>query len=614
MKEYVFHIAVNGNDAWAGTKAKPFSSLNRGLQAVRRIKSNDQKRLIIGAGRYYEINLALGAQDSGLTIEAGPDEEVLLCGGRRITGWKKDGEKFWSAALPEVKEGKWNFRALVVNGRLARRARYPREGYLSHRNEFKVRWLSTTAGGWERPPTTGELTTMKYDPKDLPDRLEIKNAEITVYHSWDESLVGVAAMDNEKVTFANPAGYPPGAFGIKKYVVWNIEEGLSEPGQWFLDRANGCIVYWPLESENIGDLEAVAPTTETIIRCEGTTQNPIKDIIIRGICFAVTNTPLIAGGFGAKKFAGALSFVSAEHCQLRNCSISGTAGQGIKISASSDIVIRECSLRETGAGGIVMDSKDSVISHNHISNTGRIYPCGIGVSISGQSNSIAANRIENTLYTAIACGGNGHLIENNVIRNFMQELDDGAAIYITFCKNVIVRHNQVIGPHRYSAYYIDEQGENCLIEKNIAFDSSWPSHNHMARNCILRNNVFHSRGEMKLTFPKSSGFIMEKNVLHARGPITISRAVWWDAAAVEQKALAAMPNNIFFSRGGVIEEDLAGAQTDFAPRDGTVMKDPLFRKPDRGDFSFLPGSPAHELGIKPLVMNAIITSGTNHDG
>ena len=39
------------------------------------------------------------------------------------------------------------------------------------------------------------------------------------------------------LTFANPAGHPPGAFGIKKYVIWNIREGMSEPGQWFLDRA-----------------------------------------------------------------------------------------------------------------------------------------------------------------------------------------------------------------------------------------------------------------------------------------------------------------------------------------------------------------------------------------
>ena len=44
-----------------------------------------------------------------------------------------------------------------------------------------------------RVPTMAERTTMKYDPADIGPWLEVKNAEVRVYHMWDESLLGVVA-------------------------------------------------------------------------------------------------------------------------------------------------------------------------------------------------------------------------------------------------------------------------------------------------------------------------------------------------------------------------------------------------------------------------------------
>lgn len=590
------YIAADGNDKQEGSRDKPFATLHRGLEYARRAKGGLRKRLLVGTGRYYDVNLSLDARDSGLLIEALPGAKVLLCGGRPITGWEKDNGKFWSAPLPWLLKGPWDFRALVVNNRMAKRARYPADGHLFHLTEFNVRWLSTTAGGWERPPTDADLTIMKYDPKDLPNRLEPTNAEISVYHSWDESLVGVAAMDAEKITFSNPAGHPPGAFGIKKYVVWNTREGMTEPGQWFLDRAHNRVVYWPLDSENIASLDVLAPTRETIVRCAGTKEAPIRDIVIRGINFALTNTPLVAGGFGAGKFPGALALDCADACRIEKCSFSGIAGQALKAIASNNLVVQDCSLREIGACGIALvNSNDSLLCRNEIKDAGKIYPSGIAVSISGHDNVIRANRIENTPYTAIACSGDRHLIEENTISKCMRELDDGAAIYITFCKKVVVRHNLVVGPEckqKQSAYYIDEQGADCLLEKNIAFHSAFPSHNHMARGCILRNNVFHSDGKMKLTFPKCSGFTMEKNILYAEGAISFTNT--------GLGIITAMPNNIFFSKSGMLETGAGGVMGRFVPRDGTVTTAPLFQCPERGDFTFKTKSPAKKLGIEPL--------------
>jgi hypothetical protein len=91
-------------------------------------------------------------------------------------------------------------------------------------------WMSTTGGGWKRKPTHDELTTMKLRPADLGPCLDLRNAELTVYHMWDESAVGLAAMDEATQTlrFSNEAGHPPGAFGVRKYVVWNVRQGMTD--------------------------------------------------------------------------------------------------------------------------------------------------------------------------------------------------------------------------------------------------------------------------------------------------------------------------------------------------------------------------------------------------
>ncbi|MCY2995424.1 MAG: hypothetical protein NTY19_47300 [Planctomycetota bacterium] len=85
---------------------------------------------------------------------------------------------------------------------------------------------------------------------------------------------------------------------------------------------------------------------------------------------------------------------------------------------------------------------------------------------------------------------------------------DGAGIYITFCKRIVLRGNFIYdsidtGGYGASAYYLDEQAEDCLVEDNLSVRVARPSHNHMARKNTLRNNVFVCAGDATLTFPRS---------------------------------------------------------------------------------------------------------------
>lgn len=617
---YVLYVAPDGNDNNPGTKDKPFATLTKARDALRELRITSGKKIVLRGGHYYDVCVELSPEDSNLTIQASENEKPALYGGRLITNWERDGD-FYSARLEGAKDRSWDFRILIVNDQLRQRACLPDTGAYTHLSKFDVRWMSTTGGGWQRKPTEKELTTMKYKKGDLGPCLDVNNAELTIFHAWDESVVGLKSLDEktQTVTFSTPAGHPPGGFGgwLKKantYIVWNIREGMHHPGQWYLDRTRGRVVYWPMKNENVNEIKVIAPTKENVIKLmEGT-----KNITIKDLTISCTTTPLIAGGFGAGKFDGALSANKIENCSFINLIIENVGGWGIKTSGAA-ILIDGCEMRETGAGGFKFNGKNITIRNSHIHDVGKNYPSSIALWGDGNHNKIIHNEIHHTPYSAICYGGDSTLIESNLFYETMKILHDGGAIYITFCRDIIVRGNVVRGSSgtRAHAYYMDEQAENCVVEGNLALNTSWPSHNHMTKNCIIRNNVFIDEGSQLLTFPRSSGMTFERNILMAdeikfsmptgkpEDPQKGEKVLDIIKPYMKADGITSMPNNILFSWKGKIElEELtaySGSRTvPFEPFDGTVFTDPLFVDWGKGDFSFKPDSPALKLGIKPI--------------
>lgn len=609
------HVAADrGNDVWSGARAEPHAGSTDGplatvqaaVEAARKAGTGAPRRIVLAAGEYFLSSpIALDARDSGLTIEAAPNARVTLYGGRRVTGWRADGDRFWSADVPEVTQKKWDFRMLVVNGRMCPRARLPREGTFPHSTRFDVPWMSTTGGGWQRKPTTEELTTMQYRPEDLGPTLDLADAELTVYHMWDESMVGLARIDRDRhtLTFANPAGHPPGAFGVQKYVVWNVREGMTSPGQWYLDRTAGKVVYWPLPGEEMNRAEVMAPTMESIFRIDGRADAVVRDITLRGLTLSITNTPLVAGGFGAGVFPGAVAMQRVENCRLDGLTVINVAGQGIKVYGARKLRVENCAIQQTGACGAILQATDGLFTNNHVQRIGRIYPSAIAVWIGGEQGGgieVSHNEIHDVPYSAVDASGNDHRIAHNLIYQAMQELHDGAGIYVTFCQRIVLRGNFIrdiedTGGYGASAYYLDEQAEDCLVEDNLALRVATPSHNHMARRNTLRNNVFICAGPARITLPRSADYCFEGNVVYAQGEITFT-----NAGAITKAA-----HNVLHSGAGVVRmETMKDYQTTGERKvesgDDWLLADPMLAEFEKGKVTYAKDSPVLKLGIHPI--------------
>ncbi len=610
-----WYVAPEGNDSWSGRLAQPradsadgpLATLSAACRAARRTETNQPRRIVMAAGEYFfDEPVVLTNEDSGLTIEAAPGADAKLYGGRKVTNWQKDGPNFYAASLPGVKEGQWDFRALIVNDRYCPRARLPEEGRFEHRSVFDVPWMSTTGGGWKRKPTDRELTTMKYKEGDLGPWLDVRNAEITVYHMWDDSLVGLSALDPDSrtLTFSSPTGHPAGAFGVKTYVVWNVREGMTEPGQWYLDRTEGKVVYWPLPGEDMNQAEVFAPVVESVLSLQGSRSKPVKEITLRALTLSVTTTPLKAGGFGAGRFEGALAVNNATDCTFADLEIVNAGGQGIKASGTN-LRIQRCHVHHVGACGIRFHGTQLEVADNHIHDIGLTYPSAIALTGGGADSLVAHNHVHHAPYSAVTYGGRNTRLEGNLIHHAMLQLHDGGGIYCFAGKDLVLRGNYIraivdTGGYGASAYYLDERSEGCLVEGNLSVNVVRPSHNHMAKGNTIRNNVFINEGDLRLTWPKSSDYCFEKNVLHASGKIVFEN----------REGITTMTSNVLHSAEGKIQcrklnQYSQAGQYQLQPSETNVQADPKLTAYREGDVEFAPDSPAIDLGIDPIdVSNA----------
>lgn len=643
------YVAPQGNDTWSGRLAEPnaartdgpLATLPAALAAARAARAAGQAAegvtILLRGGTYFlEAPVTLTPEDSGaaadrpLILAAHPNEQPVLSGGRRLTGWRPVAGRpeLWETDVPEARDGRWVFRQLFVNGQRRQRARTPNEGF------FRIQGESPQ----DKP------VRLRFRPGDIrPEWAADGEVEVIALLAWADLRMQIRAVDttNHVATLSGDPR-PSNRENNAQYYIENAPDALDQPGEWYLDRRRGVVTYWPLPGEDLRRAEVIAPRLEELLRFQGdlAAQRAVRHVVLRGLTFAHTDWTLGPNGYADTQAAvdvrGDLFAEAATDCVIEDCTFTQLAGYAVELGRGCQrwrVVGNR--MFDLGAGGVRLGVPDRrggpfeqnhshVVTDNEIHHGGQVYPPAVGVFIlQSGTNRIAHNHIHHLYYTAISVGWNWgyqetpcreNVIEFNHLHDLGQNwLSDMGAVYtLGIQKGTVIRNNLIhdVNAFTYGGWglYTDEGSSDIVLENNVVYRcKSAGFHQHYGRENVVRNNIFAFNREHQLMRSREEAhvsFVFTNNIVYfdsgdllgsnwSNNNFRMDRNVYFDTRLRER------PDALRFAGATLAEWRARGHDVN------SLVTDPLFVAPEQMDFRLRPESPALRLGFRPIDLTRV---------
>ena len=327
------YVSPIGNDQNSGVSDNaPLATVQKALSnwaAIKTFGKTVSEANIILEGGTYQLAEPIritpengGSANSKLIIRSANNQKAVFNGAKKISGWKKTKNNIWVVAVPEAKDGSWNFSQLYLNGEQKTLARFPNEGF------YTVTGFPDGGGDTDYQINAKRFEFRKGDINPMWKNLQ--DVHVIVYHFWSDSHQVINTIDSKTniVTFKHESEKRftddfsnEGA----RYIVENVLEGLDLPGEWYLDRHKGLLYYMPMAGENMETAEVLAPVTKEFIRFEGSSNtNLVENVTLENIAFEYSNFVLPENDAndyqGSMTIPASVTAIAAKEIALKSCS------------------------------------------------------------------------------------------------------------------------------------------------------------------------------------------------------------------------------------------------------------------------------------------------------
>jgi uncharacterized protein (TIGR03437 family) len=527
-----YYVAPNGKDTWSGTLAVPngggtdgpFATFEHARQTVQGLNKALPRNITVqfrGGVYYLPGTVQFTAADSGsanlnIVYQNYPGETPVFSGGVRVQNWTNVSGNQWKSTLPVSTQ---YFENLFYNG--ARRLRPRLGGYLGAYYRFAGTVFLTAPGppakapdpncsvyisgsGWEcfdrfqyspadpiagnwknltpaagnvcnqpvgNPAITGDIEVLDWEQFST-SKLRVSCIDKTNHIVY---LTGPTAINQSRPQFG---GFVTG----NRYLVENVQDALTQPGQFFIDRSATAwtLTYLANPGENPNTDIVVAPQLSQLLVASN-----LQYVTFQGLTFEHDNYVVPASGHKSSEMApdipGAVSFQNAQHITFESGTLTQISGTGLEfiscISAASPNDCVSISASGTTASNVVKNSafydigvlgihfgdpyansdtdantpQFNVVENNVVEGFGRTIPAAFGIAQgNGHDNLYTHNDVYDGYHTAISiseAGGdttrpngvgnaNNTISFNHVYNLFGGIMNDGGAIRIEAGNNV----------------------------------------------------------------------------------------------------------------------------------------------------------------------------------
>ncbi|HRO48090.1 right-handed parallel beta-helix repeat-containing protein [Agriterribacter sp.] len=533
-EKLVFYVSLSGNDGWSGKLAAPGKNKTDGpFKTFERVKLEIEQlnekgsmpaqgiEIIIRGGAYLIeetimlTNKHAGKVNAPVVWKHYGDEKVQLVGGKAIEGFHTLSDPAARKSIPaayqkNILEVNLKAHGITDFGTITNRGKPGLELFFNNKKMQLARWPNE---GWAKiadVPQRGELVyqgdlphmrfgipvgkhygRFTYNGNRQNNWSNTGDVFLHGYWVWDwyDEFVQVQSIDTAtKEIFIQPPHSHYGYSKEQRYYAVNVLEELDLPGEWYLDRSNGLLFFWPPSSIATGKT-FVSLLDNPVMLLDNT-----ENVRVEGLSFQFSrgNGIVIRGG---------------RNNLIGGCTFSNLGDVAVKLEGGENNGIAACNIYDVAAGGAILNGGDRksltpggnfvVNSHiHHFSQWIRTYQSAI--TISGVGNRAAHNVIHDAPGSGILLTGNEHIIEYNELHDLALETGDVGAFYMGRDwteRGNIIRYNyfhDLTGPgvHDVNAVYLDDWASGTTVSGNIFYNCARGIMIGGGRNNMVDNNIF----------------------------------------------------------------------------------------------------------------------------